>query len=112
MAKPSVIADEFRAIQTALEVLEPLGETQRKFAMTMILTRLGMNSSSLTLNSGAGGAGEGVATGPAGAGGGKTGIKTMTPKEFLRLKRPTTDLERMICLAFYLANARDTSAFK
>ena len=42
MAKSSVITQEFKAIQASLEVLEPLDPTQRQFAVTMILSRLGM----------------------------------------------------------------------
>lgn len=114
MAKSSVITDEFKAIQTALEVLEPLEEAQRKFAVTMILTRLGVSPSSLTLNTGGGvGGGSGGAGGGSGGGGGtQADVKTTIPKDFLRSKRPTTDLERFICLAFYLAKVRDTPAFK
>src|SRR5258706_7063400 len=103
MAKSSVITDEFKAIQTALEVLEPLDEAQRKFAVTMILTRLGVSPSSLALNSGGGGSSAGASGGSGASGGGQADIKAMTPKAFLRLKRTTTDLERFICLAFYLA---------
>jgi len=113
MAKSSVIKVEFEAIQTALEALEPLEEPQRKFAVTMILTRLGINASTLHLNAGGGSAGSsGGGGGGGGAGAGGNNIKSVTPKEFLRQKRPTTDLERMICLAFYLANSRDTAHFK
>ena len=42
MPKSSVITQEFQAIQAALEALEPLDTTQRQFAVSMILSRLGM----------------------------------------------------------------------
>lgn len=35
-----------------------------------------------------------------------------TPKEFLAQKLPKTDVERMACLAYYLAHFRDTPYFK
>lgn len=36
----------------------------------------------------------------------------MTPKEFLQQKAPRTDLERVACLAYYLAHYRDANSFK
>ena len=35
-----------------------------------------------------------------------------SPKDFLFRKRPTTDVERVACLAFYLTHYRDTPHFK
>src|SRR2546426_11388019 len=34
--------------------------------------------------------------------------RTLSAKEFLRDKRPVTDVERVACLAYYLAHYRDT----
>jgi len=116
MAKSATIHDEFMAIQTALEVLEPLSEVQRKFALTMILARLEMEAASLVVNIGGATSG-GVGAGGAnvignGSGVNQSEVKKMTPKEFLRSKKTITDLERFICLAFYLANVRDVQHFK
>lgn len=107
MAKASVITEEFKAIQTALEALEPLGETQRKFAVSMVLTRLGMSEAPKFGGGGGGGGGSGAA-----AGGGTPDITNMKPKEFLAQKKPTTDLERLVCLAYFLTHARNTPKFK
>ena len=38
--------------------------------------------------------------------------RTLSPKEFLRDKHPVTDVERVTCLAYYLAHFRDTPHFK
>lgn len=38
--------------------------------------------------------------------------RTLSPKEFLRDKNPSTDVERVTCLAYYLAHYRDTPHFK
>lgn len=34
-----------------------------------------------------------------------------TPKQFLASKQPTTDVERLTCLAYYLTKVRDTPTF-
>lgn len=104
-----MITEEFKAIQTALEVLEPLDQTQREFAVAMILARLGMAKADPGLHGGPGtggalGAGGSAALTPA-------TLKTMTAKEFLKLKSPATDLERFVCLAFYLTHAKDAAQF-
>jgi len=36
----------------------------------------------------------------------------LSPKEFMTQKQPRTDVERIACLAYYLANYRDTPHFK
>lgn len=38
--------------------------------------------------------------------------RSLSPKEFMRDKNPTTDVERVACLAYYLARYRDTLFFK
>lgn len=38
--------------------------------------------------------------------------RTISPKEFIMEKHPQTDVERVACLAYYLANFRDASHFK
>ena len=114
MGKQSVITVEFKAIQTSLEVLEPLDETQRRFAISMILTRLGMEGAGglPRVASGAVNAGmHGAGTGAAAAGGGGGDIKDLTSKDFLKQKQPRTDLERFACLAYYLTHARDLAEF-
>lgn len=38
--------------------------------------------------------------------------RTLSPKEFMRDKHPVTDVDRVSCLAYYLAHYRDTPQFK
>jgi len=55
----------------------------------------------------AGGAGAATGAGaPANSGG------NVTPKQFLAQKRPTTEYERVACLAYYLTHTRNTPQFK
>lgn len=41
-----------------------------------------------------------------------SGHQPISPKEFLRQKEPKTDVERAMCLAYYLAHFRDAPHFK
>lgn len=107
MPKSSVITQEFQAIQAALEALEPLDPTQRQFAVSMILSRLGMGGTPGTAPGA--GAPPSVAAGAASAG--VTGLGGIGVKEFLKQKAPTTDLERLVCLAYYLTHAMNTPSF-
>jgi len=38
--------------------------------------------------------------------------RSISPKEFMRDKHPTTDVERVACLAYYLTHYRGTAHFK
>ena len=38
--------------------------------------------------------------------------RSISPKEFLLQKKPATDIEKVACLAYYLAHYRDTPTFK
>ena len=107
MPKASVITKEFQAIQAALEVLEPLDPTQRQFAVSMILSRLEMEAATgATFR-----AGSHTST-VAGAGGAAaTSLNGISAKEFLKQKAPKTDLERLVCLAYYLTHTQDTPNF-
>ncbi len=41
-----------------------------------------------------------------------SGHQPISPKDFLRQKEPKTDIERAMCLAYYLAHFRDAPHFK
>jgi hypothetical protein len=110
MTKAITISEEFEAIKSALEALEPLQGERRKFAVTMVLTRLGMTDVQVGRESeqrGRGG-GEGGAGMTAGAG---KPSNAADVRSFLRQKSPATDLERYVCLAYYLTHYGNTPAF-
>ncbi len=57
------------------------------------------------------GGGEGQSAKPAFSG--HSGrMDSSTPKAFMTVKKPTTDMEKVTCLAYYLTNHRGTNAFK
>jgi hypothetical protein len=106
MAKSSVITQEFQAIQVSLEALEPLDQAQRQFAVAMILSRLGMGGTAGVAPI------AGVTSSTAGAvSAGPAGLSGIGVKEFLKQKAPTTDLERFICLAYYLTHTMEMPSF-
>jgi len=115
VAKSSIITEEFEAIKAALEALEPLEENQRRFAVSMILARLGMTGLPTIVNGTTGpqsAAGAGAGLGAAASSGtGLDGVKGMTAKQFLKLKNPATDLERFVCLGYYVTHAKETQSF-
>jgi hypothetical protein len=112
VSKSSVITQEFKAIQISLEALEPLEATQRQFAVTMILSRLGMAGAPVVGTTA--GAESGGTRAPANAGladHSSSPARLGSVKDFLKSKAPTTDRERLICLAYYLTHARDNGNF-
>jgi hypothetical protein len=104
--KSATISAEFDAIRIALEVLEPLNEAQRTFAITMILSRLGLSSLQPTGAISSTPQFAPSAPGPMGSAG-----SSLTPKDFLKSKNPATDLERYVCLAYYLTHYRNAQSF-
>lgn len=104
MESKTMIAESFKAIHACLEALEPLDSTRRDFALSMIYKGLGMSEPA-----GNGGAEKGAKNSRTSD---ATDIKSMTAKDFLREKKPYTDLERLTCLAYFLTHARDTPHFK
>jgi hypothetical protein len=100
--KPNEIEIEVDAIKSILETLMSLREEQRKFVITTVLARLGMEglpTSRERLNSGDS------------SGATKTD-EDISPKDFLRKKQPTTTIEQLTCLAYYLSKFRGVKHFK
>ena len=119
--KPASLDQELESLKTVLHALEPLDETQRRFVLKTVAERMGVPmpsgfvaGSSLD-RSAAGTPSGGVAIPPAG-GSGATGsggiLDGQTAKQFLKLKMPKTDVQRIACLAYYLAHARNQAHFK
>jgi hypothetical protein len=107
--------DEIGALGKVLAALADLEEDGQQFVLRSAMDRLGHSSMSVS------GGGNGPTTkGPAGAGGSPavhtagshSGGSLGKPKQFLDDKLPKTDVERVGCLAFYLAHSREMPHFK
>jgi hypothetical protein len=111
--KPLSIDKELEAIGIIIHALESLDEPQRLFVLKTVTERLGV---SLPINNSSAGGGAGGAATPNSpvSGGGKGGgsLDAQTPKQFLKAKLPKTDVQRVACLAYYLANHRSQPHFK
>jgi hypothetical protein len=116
--KPVSIDEELESLKIILHALEPLDEAQRRFVLKTVAERMGV---AMTSSSGSGqeraagtAAGEPIVSPGAacGAAGNGNVSADQTPKQFLRLKMPKTDVQRIACLAYYLTQAREQTHFK
>jgi hypothetical protein len=97
--------DELKAVQEALALLWPLDAEARARAVAGIAGALGVGG---VLGSGTAGR---TQFGAAGVGS-SNGAYLGEPEEFLALKAPETDVERVAVLAYYLKHARGQRHFK
>ncbi|HXM43277.1 MAG TPA: hypothetical protein VN924_18720 [Bryobacteraceae bacterium] len=105
----TVFAGELAALDVVLGALEPLDEDARLFVFRTAMDRPGVNdlpkAGSSTLGK-SGGSDNGAGLGA------QPDLTRMTPKEFIRLKQPITDVQRVACLAYFLARSRGIAEFK
>lgn len=112
MGKTKPFVAELSALGTILEALDPLDDQARRFVLKTVGERLnladalpatapqiGLQSKSSVTPS--------TQTQTIG-----TGLTVCTPKEFLKNKKPTSDVQRIACLAFYLTHNKDQQHFK
>jgi hypothetical protein len=103
---------ELDAMKTALTALEPLTDDGRLRALGWLADALGVNPAwSVSVRQPAS-LGQDAVKHAGDINGVTADIAQMTPKQFMALKRPVTDVERIACLAYYLTHARATLHFK
>lgn len=109
--KPASLDQELESMKTILHALEPLDETQRRFVLKTAAERMGISgvvlqnvqlNAALKPNEQALGS---IVTPP-------VSLDGMNAKDFLKAKRPATDVQRIACLAFYLTHSRNQPHFK
>ncbi len=105
MASSGNFEKELGALGIVLNALEPLDENQRTFIIKAVVDRLDLEMGIA-----------GILAKPAGLGGAidslGENLKEATPKEFLKQKKPSTDVQKVTCLAYYLAHVRNKPKFK
>jgi hypothetical protein len=97
--------DDFEALSTIVGVLKQLDQEAQKRVLQSVQTFMGL---SIPHNS------TSHSDDPSRSAGGQdfSRDRTLSAKDFLRDKNPSTDVERVACLAYYLAHYRDTPHFK
>jgi hypothetical protein len=107
--KTGEFGDELRALAIVLDALQSLDDDKRRFVLSTAAQRLGIQFNRVIGAAGASASGGGSAS-AVGSGGATDASETA--KAFLKRKHPTTDVQRVACLAYYLTHNRKTPAFK
>jgi hypothetical protein len=107
-AATSKFGKEMKSIQVALEAIASIEEGQQQFALDTIATRLGLKSPTTTPV----GQNAHLNHPPANTGVTSHHQQGLTPKAFLAAKKPTTAVEQMACLAYYLTHQESKPHFK
>jgi hypothetical protein len=102
----SKVDREVEAMQTSLGALSVLDQAEQKRVLEWLADKLNL----ATIGVPSPGVSERGTVSNAKAS--ATHGNTPTPKHFMVEKRPTTDVERITCLAYYLTHYRDTTHFK
>jgi hypothetical protein len=102
--------DDVEALSAIVGILRNLDETTQKRVLSSVHMLLGVQSRQESLmpdreNSGF----QRVVADPVSA---FSEDRTISPKQFVRDKQPTSDVERVACLAYYLAHYRNMPHFK
>lgn len=99
---------EFDAVTAIVSALRPMSEEARRRILDTVTTFLNLGAKSSRVQESMAYVGQSADAGT----GGFSADRSLTPKEFLFTKKPQTDIERVACLAYYLAHYRSTQFFK
>ena len=100
---------ERKAFITIADLVEPLSDDARLRLFRLLITHFDIPLSVIGVRP--------ASTSPSPTASSSSGAaftedRTMSPKQFLLDKRPQTDIERVACLAYYLAHYRGQTHFK
>jgi len=105
-AMPAEFGRELEALGAILNALGPLSEDARKFVLRTASDRLGIRSTVKTLGDYSEPVSGSNSMSPTG------GLEGTSAKDFLKAKKPLSELQRIVCLAFYLTHAQGKRHFK
>lgn len=112
MADSDGYKDEIDALSKVLGALSKLDDSGKQFVMRTAADRLGIAAPAKSGANGVGVGGVGGGVGHAGGTGQTITDPNISAKHFMDQKRPEKDIEKVTCLAFYLAHNRATVHFK
>jgi hypothetical protein len=107
--KSQKIQADVAALGTVIDALDPLEETKRLWVLQTAAARFSL---AIDLTASGGGIPPRGSETPANINSGKAGGDAVSPQSFIRAKNPTTDVQRIACLAYYLTKHRNTDRFK
>lgn len=96
---------ELEALKQVLLTLEPLDDEQRKFVLKTVAERYGLIIPKNQNFEDSSDYQEPLSQV-------EKSLVNMTPKEFMKIKKPDSDVLRVACLAYYLTYARKQATFK
>jgi hypothetical protein len=99
---------ELEALGSILKALGPLPDDARDFVMRTAAARLKISS----ITNDRQGAQAAAPTDHSKSSHGTGSFDGITPKQFLKIKKPASELQRIVCLAFYLTHAQAKRHFK
>lgn len=94
------------ALKLVIEALDPLETAEKQWVLQSAASLWSVAAPALGSNN------SGKPVGPAGAGSAPVANHGQDLKSFVKAKNPQSETQRVACLAYYLANFRDTHAFK
>ena len=107
--------DSTHALVAVIGALDPLKESDRQWVLQSAASKFVVTIQATTTGGQAGAGAANSATSPSLAGTGTTDVQaTITrkdPRAFIRLKRPATDVQRVACLGYYLAQTTGEPGF-
>lgn len=95
-----------KSLQEVLSILTPLSADGRNRILTTVATFFGSNVGTSRPT------GPTASSSPSVSSTAFSEDRSLSPKEFMLEKLPQSDVERMVCLAYYLTHYRDTPYFK
>jgi hypothetical protein len=103
-------ADPTTALVAVIKALEPLKEPDRQWVLQSAASKF-----NATIQQHAGAGNNGGTTTPAGSGGAPAGVQSSIakkdPRAFIRIKKPSTDVQRVACLGYYLSQTTGKHGF-
>src|SRR4051812_46797595 len=98
---------ELEALGSVLKALTPLSDDAKSFVFRTAAERLGISCVVSTRPANSSASGDDQVTSSQ-----LSEITEMKPKAFLKSKRPLSELQRMVCLAYYLTHVQNKPHFK
>lgn len=106
---------ELAAVKVVFDALLPLDNTGRRWVLDTATNRLGLALPNTTLGVARhehDSSSQSKSSATSSGSDGSELIQEQTPKQFIKLKQPNTEVQRITCLGYYLTHVRKQAEFK